>query len=70
MYSQSRFLAKTRKNIKTFHLKIIIFSTFRNCCILHGHVFVMVAKMALKIEQRGFTIDQFHQKMQIEMQIV
>ena len=27
--------------MKNFRLKIIIFSTFRNCCILHGYVFVM-----------------------------
>ena len=35
VYSNSMFCAKTRKNIKKFHLKIIIFSTFRNYCILH-----------------------------------
>ena len=41
MYPQSMFWSKNKKNIKKFHLKIIIFSTFRNCCILHEHVFVM-----------------------------
>ena len=24
-----------------FHLTFIVFTAFRNCCILHGHVFVM-----------------------------
>ena len=27
--------------MKMFHLKIIIFTAFRNCCMLHEHVFVM-----------------------------
>ena len=31
--------------MNTFHLTIIIFSTFRNCYILHGHVFVMVTNL-------------------------
>ena len=34
-------LSKNKKNIAIFHLKIIIFTAVKNCCILHGHVFVM-----------------------------
>ena len=41
MYPQSMFLAKSMKNIKIFHLKIIAFTAVNNCCILHGRVFVM-----------------------------
>ena len=36
------FRAKTEKNIIIFHLKINIFTAVKYCCILHGHVFVMV----------------------------
>ena len=43
MYPQSMFLAKMRKNIKKFHLKIIIFTYMKYCSILHGHVCVMEA---------------------------
>ena len=32
----------TKKNIKYFLLKIFIFHNFKNICILHGHVFVMI----------------------------
>ena len=41
MYPQSMFLSKNKKNIKTNHLKIIIFTAVKYCCILHGHVCVM-----------------------------
>ena len=34
-------LSKNKKNIKNFHLKIIIFTAVKYCCILHGHVCVM-----------------------------
>ena len=30
-----------KKNIIIFHLKVIIFTAVKNCCILHMHVFVM-----------------------------
>ena len=30
-----------KKNIKNFHLKIIIFTAVKNCSILHGRVFIM-----------------------------
>ena len=35
-------LSKNKKIIKFFHLKIIFFTTLKNCCELHGHVFVML----------------------------
>ena len=35
-------LSKNKKNIKIFQLKIIIFTAVKNCCILHGRVFVMM----------------------------
>ena len=41
MYPHIMFLAKIRKNITIFHLKIIVFTAVKNCSILHGHVFVM-----------------------------
>ena len=34
-------LSKNKKNIKYFELKIIIFTSFKNLCIIHGHVCVM-----------------------------
>ena len=34
-------LIKNKKNTKSFLLKIFIFHTFKNLCILHGQVFVM-----------------------------
>ena len=34
-------LSKNKKNILIFYQKIIIFTVFKNCCILHGRVFVM-----------------------------
>ena len=34
-------LSKNKKNIKKFHLKIIIFTALKYCNILHGHVCVM-----------------------------
>ena len=37
-----------KKNITIFHLKIIIFAAVKNCCILHGRVFVM-AMISLSI---------------------
>ena len=35
-------LSKNKKNIKMFQLNIFIFYNFKNLCILHGHVFIMV----------------------------
>ena len=40
------------KNITIFHLKIIIFNAFRNCCLLHGHVFVMGIILAVFREMK------------------
>ena len=34
-------LSKIRKNFKTFHLKMNIFTAMKYCCILHGRVCVM-----------------------------
>ena len=34
-------LEQTKKNILIFHLKIIIFTAVKYCCILHGRVCVM-----------------------------
>ena len=33
-------LSKNKKNIKIFHLKVISFTVFKNCSILHGNVCV------------------------------
>ena len=41
MYPQSMFWSKNKKNITTFHLKIVIFIAVKYCSILHGHVCVM-----------------------------
>ena len=38
---RTMFCAKIRKNITIFHLKIIIFTAVKNCCILHGRVYVI-----------------------------
>ena len=40
VYPQS-VLSKNKKNINIFLLKIFIFTTLKNLCILHGHVFQM-----------------------------
>ena len=34
-------LSKNKKNIKKFHLKIIIFTAVKNCSILYRRVFIM-----------------------------
>ena len=34
-------LSKNKKIINFFHLKIIVFTPVKNCCILYGRVFVM-----------------------------
>ena len=41
MYPQS-VLSKNKKNIKIFLMNIFFFYNFKNFCILHGRVFVMV----------------------------
>ena len=41
MYPQSKLSTKIRKISKHFYLK---FYNFKNLCILHGHVFVMVCQ--------------------------
>ena len=40
MYPQYMFLANM-KIVKTFQLKIVIFTAVKNRCLLHGRVFVM-----------------------------
>ena len=37
-------LSQNKKIITNFHLKIIIFTSVKNCCLLHGRVFVMVSR--------------------------
>ena len=41
MYQKIYVLSKNKKNIRIFHLKIIIFIAVKYCRILHGHVCVM-----------------------------
>ena len=36
-------LSKNMKKVKDIKLKIVIFTAVKNRCILHGHVFVMIA---------------------------
>ena len=56
-----------RKNIKFFHLKIIIFSTFKNCCILHGHVFVMNPKKCIDSGYLNiYEQDKFHAELRMK----
>ena len=43
MCTHNLCLSKNKK-LFFFHLKIIIFAVFKNLCILHGHVCVMVTK--------------------------
>ena len=42
-----------RKTIIIFHLKVIIFTAVKNCCILHMLVFVMcsLAEVSLREEE-------------------
>ena len=40
-------LSKNKTNIIFFHLKIINFTAVKYCSILHGHVFVMKAKIIM-----------------------
>ena len=39
------FEQKLEKNITIFHLKMIVFSTVKNCSILHGRVIVMICQI-------------------------
>ena len=34
-------LSKIKKIVKKFQMKIVIFTGMKNCCRLHGRVFVM-----------------------------
>ena len=47
MYPQSMFKSKNKKNIKHFHLKIIIFRAVKYCSLLHRRIFVMVVQLPL-----------------------
>ena len=40
MYPRSMFWAKN-EHFHFFHLKIIVFTAVKNCCILHGRVIIM-----------------------------
>ena len=40
--TQNLCFEQNKKNIKTFHLKIIIFTAFKNRCILHRYVFFVM----------------------------
>ena len=42
MYSQSMFRTNIRKNIKIFPVEINIFTAVNYCCILHGHVYIIL----------------------------
>ena len=46
VYPQS-VLSKNKKNI-IFHLKIIVFTAVKNCCILHRDVIVMCRQQSTK----------------------
>ena len=42
MYPRSMFRAKIRKkNVTFYHLKIQVFTSVKNCSVLHGRVIVM-----------------------------
>ena len=43
------FMQKKKENITIFHLKIIIFTVWKNHRILHGHVSVMTEKYKYNI---------------------
>ena len=38
MCAHNLYLSKNKKNIKYFELNIIIFTTLKNLCMIHGHV--------------------------------
>ena len=40
-----------KKNIIFFHLKIIIFTAFKSCCLLHRHVYVMARFVFFSMEE-------------------
>ena len=42
-------LSKNKKNIKTIHLKMNIFTAVKYCCILHGRVCVMPGDIFLAL---------------------
>ena len=51
----SYILSKNKKNVKNFHLKIVIFEPVENCNILHRHVFVMATGL-LAFQRRKLSI--------------
>ena len=56
MYPQSMYLAKNKKNINFFHLKVIIFTAFKNHCMLNRHVCVILCyAMFLHVFQKEET---------------
>ena len=62
-------LSKSKKNIKFFHLKIIIFAAFKNCCILHRLVCLMWMAGKIVPSRLYPFIDRFDTKEIIERYI-
>ena len=56
MCTHSKCFSKKKKNIKTFHLKINIFTALKYCCILHGRVCVIKDANQLRLL---FSLRQF-----------
>ena len=57
-------LSKNKKNIKFFLQKIFFFYSYKNLCILHGQVFVMIQSISsinvfLFVEKFSFNLKQF-----------
>ena len=46
------------KIVKIFQLKIVIFTAFKNRCILHGRVFVMLPSVQNKSRDAVFDIEK------------
>ena len=62
VYPQSMFLSKNKKNIKHFLLEnFYFFYGYKNLCILHGRVFVM-----LKAETKKVQVGKDQEKAQSE----
>ena len=49
------------KNVIIFHLNFFILSSFRNHCMMHGHVYVMIGCRVISL-LRGSTIKSRLQK--------
>ena len=53
------FGAKKRKKYHIFHLKNIIFANFKNICIMHGYVCVMITELKLLNSHQQFFLHIF-----------